>query len=124
MFGIATDGFVWILHAAVDGERPQYTHHVSLKPTLKLARRIETCSIDEARHPTLREKSMKFVSEFNREYVEQIIEESRSSNVFVLRSQARIRAGCLMIEKPLIKGLFKRIYTEILREFDPLSKRE
>jgi hypothetical protein len=63
--GVATDGRTWILHTADEDEEPQYTRHVSLHKLLGKVNMVEVQSIDESRHPELREMGTKFVEEFN-----------------------------------------------------------
>ncbi len=69
IIGIATDGFIWILHTAGKEEQPAYTSHASLRDLIRSVRLVERTSISEARHPHQRELAMKFVSEFNIEAV-------------------------------------------------------
>lgn len=72
--GISTDGFVWTLHAADEGEPPSYRRQATLFELFRKTRMIMKHT-GEQRHPFLREKATKFVSEFNREAVESVIDD-------------------------------------------------
>lgn len=73
--GIATDGFVWILHSAIEtDDKPTYTHHVALHDLYKKIRLEQTQPNAKRRSRThLRELSRDFVSEFNRDYLEHLV---------------------------------------------------
>lgn len=73
--GIATDGFVWILHTATDpGEEPTYTHHVALHDLFEKIRLEQTQPNANRRSRThLRDLSQKFVSQFNASHVEELV---------------------------------------------------
>ncbi|MFA9415159.1 hypothetical protein [Natrinema sp. HArc-T2] len=72
--GIATDGFVWILHTATKpGEQPTYTHHVALHDLFKKIRLEQTQPKAERRSRThLRELSQDFVKQFSRDHIEEL----------------------------------------------------
>lgn len=65
--GVATDGFVWILHSATEpDETPAYTHHATLRELFRKIRLEQTQPKAERRsRPHLRDLSRDFVSEFS-----------------------------------------------------------
>lgn len=73
--GIATDGFVWILHTATKSdEQPTYTHHIALHDLFKKIRLEQTQPNAKRRSRThLRELSRDFVSQFNASYVDNLV---------------------------------------------------
>ncbi|WP_152421269.1 hypothetical protein [Natronococcus amylolyticus] len=73
--GIATDGFVWILHSAIESDdAPTYTHHVALHDLYKKIRLEQTQPNAKRRSRNhLRELSRDFVSEFNSDYIEHLV---------------------------------------------------
>ncbi|NUB91682.1 hypothetical protein HT576_11720 [Haloterrigena sp. SYSU A121-1] len=75
IIGIATDGFVWILHTATKSdEQPTYTHHVALHDLFKKIRLEQTQPRAERRsRPHLRDLSRDFVSQFNASYIETLV---------------------------------------------------
>ncbi|WP_306057049.1 hypothetical protein [Natronococcus wangiae] len=75
--GIATDGFVWILHTATEADkRPTYTHHVALHDLFRKIRLEQTQPKAKRRSRLhLRELSRDFVDQFNIDYVERIVRE-------------------------------------------------
>lgn len=76
--GIATDGFVWILHTATTSDtQPTYTHHVALHELFRKIRLEQTQSKAKRRpRPHLRDLAQKFVSQFNASYVEELVTDS------------------------------------------------
>ncbi|MCU4926637.1 hypothetical protein OB905_11700 [Halobacteria archaeon AArc-dxtr1] len=74
--GIATDGFVWILHTATEpGEQPTYTHHVALHDLFRKIRLEQTQPNAKRRSRThLRSLSSDFVSQFNNKYVKEFFQ--------------------------------------------------
>lgn len=75
ILGIATDGFVWILHTATKSDtQPTYTHHVALHDLFRKIRLEQTQSKAKRRSRThLRNLCRGFVSQFNANYVEDLI---------------------------------------------------
>ena len=75
LIGFATDGFVWILYTATEpNERPRYTHHATLNELVRKIRMEQTQPKRESIPQThLRELSYKFASEFNADYVKQLL---------------------------------------------------
>jgi len=75
LFGIATDGFTWVLYTAERGSGPLYTRHV---PISKIIRRInqEQSSTQATRkdRTKLRELALDFVNAFGPEAIEKQLE--------------------------------------------------
>lgn len=76
--GIATDGFVWILHTTTKSDtQPTYTHHVALHELFRKIRLEQTQSKAKRRsRPHLRDLAQDFVSQFNASYVEKLVTDS------------------------------------------------
>ncbi|WP_455448593.1 hypothetical protein [Natrinema thermotolerans] len=75
LVGIATDGFVWILYTATGpDEEPTYRHHVVLHDLFKKIRLEQTQPNADRRSRThLRNLCQKFVNQFNRNHIENIV---------------------------------------------------
>lgn len=78
IIGIATDGFVWILHTATKSDtQPTYTHHVALHDLFRKIRREQTQSKAKRQsRPHLRDLAQDFVSQFNASYIDELVTDS------------------------------------------------
>lgn len=76
--GIATDGFVWILHTATKSHtQPTYTHHVALHDLFRKIRLEQTQPKAKRRSRThLRNLTQGFVSQFTASYIEELATDS------------------------------------------------
>lgn len=75
IIGIATDGFVWILHTATHSDtHPTYTHHVALHDLFRKVRLEQTHSRAERRSRAhLRELASEFVTQFSIDHVKAVV---------------------------------------------------